>query len=36
MLQVIGYRPGLPMSNDDLLGCYTYGLSIGLGDGSGW
>ena len=36
MSQVIGYRPGLPMSHDDLLDCYTYGLSLGLGDGSGW
>ena len=34
--QVTGYRPGAEMSHDDLLDCYTYGLSIGLGDGRGW
>ncbi len=34
--QVTGYRPGSEMSHDDLLDCYTYGLSIGLGDGRGW
>lgn len=34
--QVVGFRPGAPRRFDDLLDCYTYGLSIGLGDGEGY
>lgn len=37
MAQVIGYRPGQKLlTHDDLLDCYTYGLSLSLGNGAGW